>query len=167
MLSKRINSSGKLSTLKTGKPEIPWDWESPILKTFFETAFGYDSIFDRAFNGIPSTPPSSYPPYDIVKEHNKIILSMAVAGFKKEDLQVYLSEDGEKLIIEGEKKDKLTESDTRKIIAKNIGQRNFRKYFSVSTLIEVESVKLEDGVLTITLYEKEPEPPNVKTFEIE
>ena len=66
-----------------------------------------DEYFDRIFHLHEST--SNYPPYNLVQVSNvESRLELALAGFKKEEVNVY-TEYG-KLFVEGKKEDKETES---------------------------------------------------------
>ena len=71
---------------------------------------------------------------------------MALAGFKKKEVNVY-TQDG-KLFVEGQKEDKETETT---YLHKGLAQRSFTRAWTLSDDTEVRSVDFEDGLLTIIL----------------
>ena len=88
----------------------------------------------------------NYPPYNVVQLNNEESrLEVALAGFKKEDINVY-TEYG-KLFVEG-KKEKKEEND---YIIKGLAQRDFSRSWSISDDTEVRSVTFEDGLLIVNM----------------
>ena len=86
-------------------------WSAADLPALMErinrNSIGMDEYFDRLFHLHEST--SNYPPYNLVQVNNvESRLELALAGFKKEEVNVY-TEYG-KLFIEGKKEDEETES---------------------------------------------------------
>lgn len=116
-----------------------------LLKRINEHSIGMDEYFDRLFNFHETT--SNYPPYNLVQVSNvESRLELALAGFKKEEVNVY-TEYG-KLFVEGQKDDK--ESDTH-YVHKGLAQRSFKRAWTLSDDTEVREVIFEDGLLTIVL----------------
>ena len=104
-----------------------------------------DEYFDRIFNLHETS--SNYPPYNLVHVSNvESRLELALAGFKKKEVNVY-TQDG-KLFIEGQKEDKETETN---YLHKGLAQRSFTRAWTLSDDTEVRSVDFEDGLLTIIL----------------
>jgi len=79
-------------------------------------------------------------------------LEIALAGFKKEEVNVF-TEYG-KLFVEGKKKDKETESE---YFHQGLAQRSFKRAWTLSDDFEVRDVSLEDGLLTVQLGKVVPE----------
>ena len=78
-----------------------------LMKIINRNGIGMDDYLDRFFNDDYS---SNYPPYNLIHVNNvESVLEIALAGFSKKDLKVY-TEYG-KLIIEGKKETKETESE--------------------------------------------------------
>ena len=124
------------------------------LPTLFDkitrNAIGMDDYFDRIFALNETT---NYPPYNLVQVNNvESRLEIALAGFKKEEVNVY-TEFG-KLFIEGQKED--TESQTT-YAHRGIAQRSFTRSWTLSDDTEVRSVNFEDGLLTIELGKVVPD----------
>ena len=111
-----------------------------------------DQYFDRFFN--VDVPHSNYPPYNLVTINNvESRLEIALAGFKREDVNVY-TEYG-KLVAEGKKDTK--EGEEVEYFHQGLAQRSFTKQWTLTDDTEVRNVKFEDGLLTIELGKIVPE----------
>ena len=129
-----------------------------LMKIIQRNGIGMDDYFDRFFNSYETV--SNYPPYNLVQVNNvESRLEIALAGFKKNEINVY-TEYG-KLFVEGQKEDKETESE---YIHKGLAQRSFTRVWTISDDTEVRSVKFEDGLLTIQLGKVVPEHHARKQF---
>ena len=53
-----------------------------------------------------------------------------------------------------------------KFLHKGIAERNFTRTFKLADYVEVESAKLEDGILRINLFRNVPEAMKPKTIDI-
>ena len=114
-------------------------------------SIGMDEYFDRLFKLHETT--SNYPPYNLIQINNvESHLELALAGFKKEEVNVF-TEYG-KLFVEGQKAD--TETD-RTFIHKGVAQRSFKRAWTLSDDTEVREVVFEDGLLRIVLGKVVPE----------
>ena len=124
---------------------------STILDRITRNSIGMDEYFDRLFHLHETT--SNYPPYNLVNVSNvESRLELALAGFKKKEVNVY-TQDG-KLFVEGQKEDKETETN---YLHKGLAQRSFTRVWTLSDDTEVRSVDFEDGLLTIVLGKIVPE----------
>ena len=129
-----------------------------LMDKITKNSIGMDDYFDRFF-ALHETS-SNYPPYNLVQVNNvESRLEIALAGFKKNEINVY-TEYG-KLFVEGQKEDKETESE---YIHKGLAQRSFTRVWTISDDTEVRSVKFEDGLLTIQLGKIVPEHHARKQF---
>ena len=114
-------------------------------------SIGMDEYFNRLFNQHETT--SNYPPFNLVQVSNvESRLELALAGFKKDEVNVY-TEYG-KLFVDGRKEDK--ENDTT-YVHRGVAQRSFTRSWNLSDETEVRSVVFEDGLLTITLGKVVPD----------
>ena len=114
------------------------------------------------FNRIQTLHESStnYPPYNLVQLSNvEYRLELALAGFKKEEINVY-TQDG-KLFVEGRKDE--TESGAT-YVHRGMAQRSFTRTWTLSDETEVRSVSFEDGLLTIELGKIVPEHHQRKDY---
>ena len=124
---------------------------SQLMDRITKNSIGMDEYFDRLFNLHETT--SNYPPYNLVSVNNvESRLEIALAGFKKKEVNVY-TQDG-KLFIEGQKEDKETETN---YMHKGLAQRSFTRAWTLSDDTEVRSVDFEDGLLSIVLGKVVPE----------
>jgi molecular chaperone IbpA len=93
---------------------------------------------------------SSFPFYNISKiSEYKTLLELAVAGFSKDDLDV--SVEGQTLTVRGNKKE-----EEKEYLVRSISNKNFTRQFQLKSGVSVESVSLENGVLSITVVSTEP-----------
>jgi molecular chaperone IbpA len=119
--------------------------------------------WDRQFKDLEKVMHNStnYPPYNLVKlNDNDYIIELALAGFKKEDVQV--EQEKNVLTIKGS----TSESDPKDYIHKGIGGRSFTRTFSLSDYMEVSGVSMSDGVLKVLIVRNVPEEAKPKTFDI-
>ena len=129
-----------------------------LLDRINRNSIGMDEYFDRLFNLHETT--SNYPPYNLVTVSNvESRLELALAGFKKKEVYVY-TQDG-KLLVEGQKEDKETET---QYLHKGLAQRSFTRAWTLSEDTEVRSVTFEDGLLTITLGKVVPDAHKRKDY---
>ena len=101
------------------------------------------STIDEALN-IPDKVLTSFPPYNIAKiSEEKYVIELAVAGFKREEIDITLEDN--KLTIQGNaKKD---EDGTKTYYHRGIALRNFTRIFTLADTIVVKSADLVDGLL--------------------
>ena len=122
-----------------------------LLERINRNSIGLDEYFDRVFKLHETT--SNYPPYNLVQVSNvESRLEIALAGFKKAEVNVY-TQDG-KLFVEGQKEDKETGTE---YLHRGMAQRSFTRAWTLSDETEVRSVEFEDGLLTIDLGKIVPE----------
>jgi molecular chaperone IbpA len=103
----------------------------------------------------------SYPPYDLLKlDEDTYRLSLAIAGFAKEDVSVSI-ENGT-LIIKGE----IVEVTDAEIVHKGIAGRKFVRSFALGEYMEVSGAELKDGMLHINVDRIVPEEKKPKAIKI-
>ena len=107
---------------------------------------GFDH-FERTIDRISKLSSDSYPPYNIEQiSSSTLMISIAVAGFEKKDLDISL--EGNQLQIRGNKSD----DDGEKIfIHRGIATRQFQRNFILADGIEVKEASMENGLLFIEL----------------
>jgi len=124
------------------------------LSPLYKASIGFDQLVNEFFNEPSFVNTSGYPPYNISKDDADVYeITLAVAGFKKADIDIEL-EDGT-LKITG--KSEVLDSDNREWLHKGIAERNFVRTFKLAEYVEVQSAKLEDGILRISLYKNIPD----------
>jgi molecular chaperone IbpA len=103
----------------------------------------------------------SYPPYDLLKlDEDTYQISLAIAGFSKEDIDV--SVDNGTLIIKGE----ILEVTDAEVVHKGIAGRKFVRSFALGEYMEVTSAELKDGLLHVHVVRIVPEEKKPKTIKI-
>ena len=129
-----------------------------LMDKIVKNSIGMDDYFDRFL--FQQETQSNYPPYNLVQVSEvESILEIALAGFKKEEVNVY-TQDGS-LSVEGQKESK--ESKTN-YLHKGLAQRSFTRSWTLSDDTEVRSVTFEDGLLTINLGKVVPEHHQRKDY---
>lgn len=109
-----------------------------------DLAMFFDDFFTRS---LLSTADLTYPPVNVYKDDDRVVLEVAVAGFKQSELTVEF--DGQRLTVTGKRES--TTSENRKYLTRELSSRSFTRSFAVSGQYEPEQPTLEDGVLTIVL----------------
>ena len=127
---------------------------SESLSPLYKMSIGFDRLAEQFFNDPTfSTAQTGYPPYNIAKKEDDVYeVTLAVAGFKKDDIDISL-EDGT-LVIKGES-NVLDES--VEYLHKGIAERNFIRTFKLAEFVEVKDAKLEDGILRVSLFRNVPD----------
>jgi molecular chaperone IbpA len=124
------------------------------LSPLFKASVGFDRLVNDFFNEPAFNNATGYPPYNISKDDKDVYeITLAVAGFKKSDIEIEL-EDGT-LKITG-KSEVLNEGE-REFLHKGIAERNFVRTFKLAEYVEVKDAKLEDGILRISLFRNVPD----------
>jgi len=103
-----------------------------------------------------------YPPYDIQSvDDNSYRITMAVAGFTDQELDIELHENT--LIIAG--RHEADENDVT-YLHRGISGRDFVRKFELADYMEVAAAHLSNGVLSIDLFREVPEEMKPKHIEI-
>lgn len=123
--------------------------------------------FDRLFNLLDSVSgldqgPTAYPPYNIERlGENEYRITMAVAGFSRDEIRVDVKEQA--LTTAGEKK---PEEKERQFLHRGIAARTFERRFQLADHVEVKGADLKDGLLHIDLVRNVPERLKPRTIAI-
>ena len=121
---------------------------------------GFNRELSR-LNTAHKTNSQSYPPYDLLKlDEDTYRLSLAIAGFTKDDLKI--SVDNGTLIIKGE----IVEVTDAEVVHKGIAGRKFVRSFALGEYMEVTGAEMKDGMLHINVDRVIPEDKKPKTIEI-
>ena len=129
-----------------------------LLDRINRNSIGMDEYFNRLFSLHETT--SNYPPYNLIQVSNtESVLELALAGFKKNQVNVY-TQDG-KLFVEGQREDGETNTD---YVHRGVAQRSFTRCWTLSDETEVRSVSFEDGLLSISLGKVIPEAHKKKVW---
>jgi molecular chaperone IbpA len=120
-----------------------------LMDRITRNTIGMDDYFDRIFRAQEQT---NYPPYNLIQvSDTEVVLELALAGFKKEEVNVYTQEG--KLYVQGER----GESEEKTFVHRGVASRSFTRAWTLSDETEVRSVEFENGLLTVTLGRVVPE----------
>jgi len=119
----------------------------------FRTAIGFDRLARLMDNAAASTDASSYPPYNIERTgDDSYRLTMAVAGFRPEDLDIVVKDNT--LVVAGRVN---SEGAKHEVLYRGIAGRAFERRFVLADHIVVEGADLKDGLLHVGLKRVVPE----------
>ena len=131
---------------------------------------GFNDIFERFEAMLGSNPTlnrgftANYPPYNIIQVgEGEYQVQVALAGFKKEDISVTVSEGY--LTIENKPIEVGADEESR-TLHKGISTRWFKRSFTIADDVEVTGAELADGLLTISMTKQLPELPEVQIIEV-
>ncbi|MDA0260602.1 MAG: Hsp20 family protein [Proteobacteria bacterium] len=120
-------------------------FNSPLLLGFEE--------LERTLDRVSRASSDGYPPYNIEQtSENGLRITLAVAGFCADDLEVAIEEN--QLVIRGRQGE---DNDQRVFLHRGIAARQFQRNFLLADGIEVESASLTDGLLHVDLIRPEPQ----------
>lgn len=124
---------------------------------------GFDRFFDNLNNVADIA--NNYPPYNIVKEDEQhYTIEIACAGFRKDEFNIHIVSEGNKLIVQGVQN---RGDDKRDYYHKGIGARNFTRSFALMNDVEVIGSTFVDGVLEIKLERIIPPEKKVKQITVQ
>ena len=132
-----------------------WERYSPV-------GIGLEDMFKR-LDAMADTAASNYPPYNIVKidDHTQE-LQIALAGFKKEQIEVSL----ERGVLTVSTKADTESSEVGHYLHRGIAKRTFARNWQLSDLAVVDKPRYVDGMLYVTIRMELPEEQKRKVLSI-
>lgn len=125
---------------------------SPLYRSFI----GFDHLAGLIDKASRADKQSSYPPYNIeLLAEDQYRITMAVAGFSEEDLEIESKDNT--LIIIGTKAASANENKQRKFLHQGIAERNFERKFQLGEHVKVIGAFMEHGLLHVDLEREIPE----------
>jgi len=119
----------------------------------FRTAIGFDRLARLVDTAVSGQDTQSYPPYNIEKTGDDTYrLTMAVAGFRPEELDLTVKENT--LIVSGRVSQ---DSQKTEILYRGIAGRAFERRFVLADHIVVEGADVQHGLLHVGLKRVVPE----------
>ena len=110
---------------------------------------GFDQ-FERTLDRVAKNAGDGYPPYNVEQVgENGLRITLAVAGFKTEDLTVQVEDN--QLVIRGKQGD----DPNRVYLHRGIAARQFQRTFLLADGMQVAGAELRDGLLSIDLERPE------------
>jgi HSP20 family molecular chaperone IbpA len=127
-----------------------------FINDFLKHAFGLHDTVNQVAR--LRTHNQSFPPYNIIvndaSHPTEYKLELAVAGFSKDQIAVKIRKDNgvSMLVITGTKDEDAKEQHYQ---VRGLSNRSFTREFTMSDAVKVDAIKLEDGILTVTLVTQE------------
>lgn len=137
------------------------------LPAIHKFGIGFDNLFDDLMRMNAQQSNTNYPPYNIVQiNDDEYMISVAVAGFGPDNLTV--TKDKKVLIIEGKHASESVKNEDSSTVYlhKGIGERSFRREFTLADYVEISNAHLELGILSVHLKREVPEQDKPKTIAI-
>ena len=132
------------------------------LAPFLRSSVGFDrfdQLFDAASRSGGAANP--HPPYNIEKFGDTYRISLAVAGFSEDNIDVTVKENV--LIVEGKA---LNEREGVSYLHQGIAGRGFERRFQMADNVQVTGANFNNGLLHIDLERHTPEHLKPKRIEI-
>ena len=129
----------------------------------FRSTIGFDRLarLVDAATHVDSTA-LSYPPYNIEKVgEDAYRLTMAVAGFSRDEIDIVVQENT--LLVTGKAR---KEDENGRYLHRGIARRAFERRFSLADHIKVTGASLDNGLLHVDLVREVPEAMKPRTIKI-
>jgi len=129
--------------------------DTTALNQINRALIGFDQIFNNFEGRFANQINNNYPPFNILQlSENDYELQLAVAGFKKEEIDITV--DQNVLIVEGKKQERdLPEGAV--FHHRGLAARDFVRDWTLVEYTEVRGAEIQDGILTIKLERVIPE----------
>ncbi|HXG99928.1 MAG TPA: Hsp20 family protein [Sphingomicrobium sp.] len=119
---------------------------------FRRSTVGFDRLFELLENSAAGQAGDNYPPFDLIQlDENSYRISLAVAGFKRDEIDITAQQN--LLIVTGRRQD----DDGSGFIHRGIATRSFERRFGLADHVQVRSADLSEGLLAIDLVREIPE----------
>lgn len=119
----------------------------------YRSAIGIDRLAHLMENAMRADNQTSYPPYNIeLVDEDRYRISMAVAGFARDELDIEVANDT--LTVSGSK---AKEEAPRRYLHQGIAARGFQRQFQLADHVQVKGARIENGLLHIDLQREVPE----------
>ena len=137
---------------------------SILFPSLSDSALGFERLFDSMQEVAEvMSGNQNFPPHSVSKlGEDSYEITMAVAGFKKEDISVHVKEDILSVTSSGVKH----EDKDAEIIYGGIAFRPFKKLFLLGEHVNVQDAGLNDGILRIKLVREVPEEKKARQIEL-
>lgn len=136
-------------------------------------AIGFDNLWDRLSRIETINSDSNYPPYNIIKhDAENWSIELAVAGFKRSELDVELAEGV--LTVSAKAHENISETadkvevlvGNKEYVHRGIAKRAFVRKWTLADDVVVRDASLVDGVLAIKLERIIPEEKKPRKIEV-
>lgn len=122
------------------------------LTPLYRNTVGFDRIFDL-LDTVGKVEAGGYPPYNIERiDEDDYRITLAVAGFSEDDLDITLHENA--LTIIGKRP---AGDDARTYLHQGIAGRSFERRFQLAEHVKIDGASLVNGLLNVELKREVPE----------
>ena len=122
------------------------------LTPLYRSTVGFDRVFDL-LDAAGKAESGGYPPYNIERlDENDYRITLAVAGFGEDDLDIEVRENT--LTIKGARGDA---DEGRSFLYRGIAGRSFERQFQLAEHVKIAGASLVNGLLNIDLQREIPE----------
>jgi len=132
------------------------------LSPLYRNTIGFDRLASLLNSTLSSDAVAGgFPPYNIeVCDENRYAITLAVAGFTRDELDISVERDV--LIVRGRREN----GGERRYLHQGIANRAFERKFNLADHVEVTGADLNNGLLTISLVKEIPEAMKPRTIAI-
>jgi molecular chaperone IbpA len=124
------------------------------------SSIGFERIFGL-LEAAQTQPSDNWPPFDTMRlSEDRYQITMAVAGFKRDEIDISLQEN--LLVIKGERKINVD----GEYLHRGIAYRPFIRRFELAEHVQVSDAQLADGLLNVSLKRELPEAMKPRRIEI-
>ncbi|TNE58853.1 MAG: Hsp20 family protein [Alphaproteobacteria bacterium] len=128
----------------------------------YRSTVGFDRLARMLDTAAQVETGSTYPPYNIEQvDENDYRITMAVAGFSEDELNIEVKENAMTVTGAVEKKEA-----ERQFLHRGIAERSFERKFQLADHVKVVGAKLENGLLHIDLVREIPEAKKPRQIQI-
>ncbi|MEM8626751.1 MAG: Hsp20 family protein [Pseudomonadota bacterium] len=132
------------------------------LDPLYRTTVGFDRLFSLMDNLANGASDQGFPPYNIEKlGENAYRITMAVAGFTREDLEVEVKEGTLRIVGK-----KTPSEGGNEVLYRGIAERSFERRFQLADHVQVNGADIRNGLLHIDLQREVPEAMKPRRIEI-
>jgi len=132
------------------------------LSPLYRSTIGFDRLASM-LDDMTAFDTPAYPPYNIERVgENEYRITMAVAGFGEEDLNIEIKQN--MLTISGKKAER--PESTGEVLHQGIASRAFERRFQLADFVEIQGASLENGLLHVTLKREIPEAMKPRSIPI-
>ena len=129
----------------------------------YRSSVGFERLANLLSNASRVEQGSGFPPYNIeVVDEDQYRITMAVAGFAEEDLDI--TSEQNRLTVVGKKERGENEA---QFLYRGIAERSFERRFQLADYVKVTGARLENGLLHIELQREIPEAMKSQKISIE
>jgi molecular chaperone IbpA len=122
---------------------------------YYRSTVGFDRLFNLLDTLSQPDNAQAYPPYNIEKTgETSYRITMAVAGFSEEDIQIEVHR--HTLVVKTEKTDEQAVAGVE-FLHRGIAARAFERRFQLADHVEIQGAALKNGLLHIDLKREVPE----------